>query len=132
MIDNFNFNEILSDFTKIPARFIRIDTSESKLPKKYIINENACICFWNNGEKTISKRHEEDIFDKEIGFLHACWQHYNKDKSKNLRKKILSCIKQERMKDFLFEKFRAENNMTVEQARKYLKDLKMEVSNGKD
>jgi hypothetical protein len=96
------------------------------LPEKYILNENACICFWEDGTKTISKRHEDDTFDKEVGFLFACWQKYNEDKSRNLRKKILSCIKPECMKDFLFEKFRGENEMTVEQARRYLRDLKIE------
>ena len=101
---------------------------EKKLPERYILNKDACICFWKDKSKTISKRHEKDEFDKELGFLFACWQHYNEDKSKNLRKKILGCIKYDHMKELLFERFRAENKMTVEQARRYLKDLKVEES----
>lgn len=99
------------------------------LPKKYIINNNAAILFWADGSKTISKRNPRDEFDKEIGFLFGCWQHYNKDKSRNLRKKILDCIKQDMMKEYLFQRFRVENSMTVEEARKYLRDLKVESSN---
>lgn len=106
--------------------FLNQKKEEDKLPKKYILNKDACVCFWKDGTKTISKRQKEDDFDKEIGFLFACWQYYNKDKSRNLRKKILACIKYECMKDFLFEKFRAENKMTTEQAKKYLGKLKVE------
>lgn len=111
---------------KILLENVELFKVTSKLPERYILNENACICFWEDGTKTISKRHEDDDFDKEVGFLFACWQKYNEDKSRNLRKKILSCIKPECMKDFLFEKFRTKNEMTVEQARRYLRDLKIE------
>ena len=34
--------------------------------EKYIINENATIIFWDDNTKTISKRHKEDKFDKEL------------------------------------------------------------------
>lgn len=101
---------------------------ETKLPKRYIINRNACICFWEEKEKTISKVHKEDVlnFDKELGFLLACWQHYNKDLSKATRKRILACIKTECMKDYLFEYFRIETKMETEKARGYLRNLKIE------
>ena len=58
------------------------------LPKRYIINENACICFWKNGSKTVSKRREHDEFDKEIGFLFCCYQHYYDHLSRNKREKL--------------------------------------------
>lgn len=119
------------DFVKPFIHFgINIQKNKEK-PKKYIINENATVLFWEDGTKTISKRHKEDKFDKWMGYLHASWQYYNRDKSKSLRKKLLGCIKPEKMKKFLFERFRAENNMTVEQARKYLDSLKVESNKSK-
>lgn len=99
------------------------------LPKSYIINQNACICFWYDGTKTVSKRHEDDIFDKELGFLLACWQHYNSNLSKNSRKRVLACIKQDCLKDFLLEKFRIETQMDTKKINGYLASLK--VSNDK-
>ena len=46
-------------------------TSGNPVLDKYIINENATILFWSDNTKTISKRHEDDKFDKELGFLFA-------------------------------------------------------------
>lgn len=48
-----------------------------ELPKKYIINENATILYWQNGEKTIVKKCKEDEFNARLGFLTAFFQHYS-------------------------------------------------------
>ena len=44
------------------------------LPKKYIINHNATILFWNDGTKTIVKKSKDDEYNKKIGFLWAYFQ----------------------------------------------------------
>ena len=44
------------------------------LPKKYIINNNATILFWNDGTKTVVKRSAEDEYNKILGFLWAYFQ----------------------------------------------------------
>ena len=97
-----------------------------KLPKKYIINENAAICFWNDGTKTVSKRHEHDEFDKEIGFLFCCYQHYMKNWSRNKRIKFISWFQYEHVKEYLFDLFVDETGFTVRQAKAYLDGLKIE------
>lgn len=43
----------------------------NKLPKKYIINQDACILFWDNDSKTVVKRAEDDKQDPVKGFLWA-------------------------------------------------------------
>lgn len=43
----------------------------NSLPKKYILNQDACILFWNNKDKTIVKKAEDDIQDPVKGFLWA-------------------------------------------------------------
>lgn len=98
----------------------------NNLPKKYIINKNATICFWNDGTKTVSKRHEYDEFDKEIGFLFCCYQHYMKNWSRNKRKKFISWFKYEHVKEFLFDLFVDKTDFTVAQAKDYLERLKVE------
>jgi len=97
-----------------------------KIPKKYIINENATICFWNDGTKTVSKRHEYDEFDKEIGFLFCCYQHYMKNWSRNKRKRFISWFKYEHVKEFLFDLFVDKTDFTIAQAKDYLDRLKVE------
>ncbi len=95
--------------------------SECKI-KRYIINEGATILFWDDNTKTISKRHEEDEFDKELGFLYAYF--YKKwGKSKTSRKKVLQCIKEDKIKDFLFEFYVKDTKQDKEKARKYLSNL---------
>lgn len=41
---------------------------------KYIINNNACIIFWKDGEKTVVKRMEGQKHNKELAFLTAYFQ----------------------------------------------------------
>lgn len=59
------------------------------MPKKYIINYGAVVLIWNNGEKTIVKRCEDDEFNKKLGFLTAFFQHYS-GMSKNKANKFLA------------------------------------------
>lgn len=42
--------------------------------KRYVINENATIIFWEDGDKTIVKRCSDEPFKKELGFLYAYFQ----------------------------------------------------------
>lgn len=102
------------------------------LPKRYIINENACICFWKDGTKTVSKRREHDEFDKEIGFLFCCYQHYYEHLSRNKREKIISWIDYEHIKNFLMEIFIEKNKFTEREAKVYLRDLKVEKKKVKE
>lgn len=46
-------------------------------PKKYIVNRNATILFWEDGSKTIVKKSPNDRFDKRIGFLTAYFQKHS-------------------------------------------------------
>lgn len=112
-----------------PIYFKAIEPAEKGLPKEYIINENACVCFWNDGTKTVSKRFEDDTFDKELGFLLACWKHYNSNLSKNSQKRILACIRHSCLKDFLLERFRVETEMDTKRINDYLLKLKVTKSN---
>ena len=93
--------------------------------ERYIINEGATILFWDDNTKTISKRDKEDKFDKELGFLYAYF--YKKcEYSKTSRKKILSFIKEDKIKDFLFEFYVKDSKQTKEKARNYLCKLVVE------
>lgn len=96
------------------------------LPEKYIINENVCVCIWEDKTKTVSKKKENDVFDKELGFLFCCYQYYYKHLSRNKRSKILDWINYSSMKEFLFEIFKEKNNFTTNEAKRYLADLKVE------
>lgn len=92
--------------------------------KKYIINNNATIIFWDDDTKTISKRHRGDNFDKEIGFLFAYY--YKKfDGTIASRKRIIKSINYSHIKTFLFEMFVNYSGKTPEQARKYLAQLEV-------
>lgn len=93
--------------------------------EKYIINENATILFWNDNTKTISKRHEDDKFDKELGFLFAYF--YKKYKGSNAsRKRVIDSINYKKIKTFLFEFYVNDSKKTYDQARKYLANLQVE------
>lgn len=99
---------------------------ENSKIEKYIINENATILFWNDGTKTISKRHKEDNFDKELGFLFAYF--YKKYKGSNAsRKRVLECVDYKQIKTFLFEFYVNDSDKTIKEARNYLKNLKVEI-----
>ena len=93
--------------------------------KRYIINKNATIIFWSDGTKTISKRHLDDTFDKELGFLFAYF--YKKYKGSNAsRKRVIDSINYKKIKTFLFEFYVNDSEKTYDQARKYLANLQVE------
>ena len=94
--------------------------------KKYIINDGATIIFWDDDTKTISKRHKEDKFDKEIGYLLAYF--YKKYKgSKSSRKRVIESIDYKKIKTFLLEFYVNDAYKgNYEKARKYLNNLVVE------
>lgn len=93
--------------------------------ERYIINDGATIIFWDDDTKTISKRHKEDKFDKELGFLFAYF--YKKwGDNKLARKRVIDSIDYKKIKTFLFEFYCKDSNKTSEQARKYLENLVVE------
>lgn len=65
------------------------------LPERYIINENATILFWKNGEKTIVKRASDDKFNPRLAFLTAFFQRYC-GMSKNKANKYLANLQVEK------------------------------------
>ena len=93
--------------------------------EKYIINQGATIIFWADGTKTVSKRHADDKFDKELGFLFA-YYYKNCGLSKASRKRVIETIDYKYIKTFLFEMFVKYSGYTPEKARKYLKELKVQ------
>ena len=93
--------------------------------KRYIINDGATIIFWYDGTKTISKKHKEDKFDKEIGFLFAYF--YKKwGDNKSAQKRVINSIDYKNIKTFLFEFYVKDSGKTTEQAKKYLANLVVE------
>ena len=52
-------------------------SSKKKMPKRYIINKDATILFWDENEKTIVKRAKDDEFNKRLGFLTAYFQYHS-------------------------------------------------------
>lgn len=98
---------------------------------RYIINENATVIFWKNGKKTIAKLDAEDKFDKEIGFMLACYKYmalYKNSRlySKSEMKKELACIKNSKFYDFLFICFNKYTFNDVNKSKKFLEQLKVE------
>lgn len=93
--------------------------------EKYIINQGATIIFWADGTKTVSKRHADDKFDKELGFLFA-YYYKNCGLSNASRKRVIETIDYKYIKTFLFEMFVKYSGYTPEKARKYLKELKVQ------
>ena len=49
--------------------------NQKLLQKKYIINKNATILFWDDGTKTVVKRSQNDEYNKILGFL---WAYFHK------------------------------------------------------
>ncbi len=92
--------------------------------ERYIINDGATIIFWDDDTKTISKRHKEDKFDKELGFLFAYF--YKKwGDNKSAKKRIIDSIDYKKIKTFLFEFYCKDTNKTSQQAKKYLANLEV-------
>ena len=74
------------------------------LPKKYIINENATILFWNDGTKTIVRKSKDDEYNKKLSFLWAYFQK-NCGLSKNKANKYLEDLV-DNHNEFYFEVFK--------------------------
>lgn len=51
--------------------------NDNRKPKRYIINKDATILFWEDGTKTIVKRSENDEYNKRLGFLTAYFQKHS-------------------------------------------------------
>lgn len=120
----YGFDSI--SFTTTPLHWRFIGNDEDAEIDRYIINENATILFWDDGTKTISKRHKEDKFDKELGFLFAYF--YKKYKgSKASRKRVIESINYDKIKTFLFEFYVNDiGEDDYNKARRYLSNLKVE------
>jgi len=111
----FVFNENWSFIT---------ETTKAKI-ERYIINDGATIIFWSDGTKTISKRHKEDKFDKELGFLFAYF--YKKWGNNNsAKRRIIESIDYKKIKVFLLEFYCRDTGKTLEQTKKYLSNLVVE------
>lgn len=96
---------------------------------RYIINDKAVIVFWDTGEKTIAKIDDNDIFDKETGFMIAFSKYLYllanaRPYSKTEYKKIMSTIKDDKLKDYLFVIFNKYTFEDTNKAKKYLENLK--------
>lgn len=105
--------------------------------ERYIINENATVIFWKNGKKTIAKLDAEDKFDKEIGFMLACYKYmalYKNSRvySKSEMKKELACIRNSKFYDFLFICFNKYTFNDVNKSKKFLEQLKVEKTKVKE
>lgn len=56
----------------LTATFKMTTTKSQTTIKKVIFNGPATIIFWADGSKTVVKCHEDDAYDKRIGFMYAC------------------------------------------------------------
>lgn len=70
---------LICDFTPelvTPNNYFTISTEWwlSKMPKRYIVNKDAAILFWNDDTKTVVKRAKDDELDVEKAFLWAYFQ----------------------------------------------------------
>lgn len=54
--------------------FLYTDNKKINNLERYIINKDATILFWKNGDKTVVKKTKKDKFDKRLGFLYAWFQ----------------------------------------------------------
>ena len=93
MPDNLTCKITLNELNKDLIKVLNLSKEKIKvdLPERYIINENATILFWKNGEKTIVKKCEEDLFNPRLAFLTAFFQHYC-GMSKNKANKYLASL----------------------------------------
>lgn len=95
--------------------------------KRYIINKNVAVIIWSDDTKTISYKHEEDTFDKELGFLLAYF--YKRwGRSKAATKRVINSISEDNIKTFLIEFFARDNKdvLPYEKIKNYLHNLKVE------
>ena len=120
---------IYSQFSNIHSlEEIFLDNFSINKINRYIINKHATIIFWKDGTKSISKLNACDDFDKEIGVMLAWFKKYCKVKgiSNNDYKRLMGCLNETSMKDYLFIIFNNETFKDAEKSRKYLYSLKLE------
>lgn len=67
----------------------------NRVPERYIINKNATIIFWKDGDKTVVKRTKDDDFNARLGFLTAYFQKHS-GMSRTQANKYLSNLKIEK------------------------------------
>lgn len=96
---------------------------EVPMPKKYIINHGATVLIWDNGEKTVVKRCEDDEFNKRLGFLTAFFQHYS-GMSKNKANKFLAELEVEDEEKEETKETKAKNKFKVGDKVKFRKNIK--------
>ena len=91
-LTNFSINGVSNKPIRDLWKDLYIDNNKKNkvdMPKKYIINHGATVLIWEDGEKTVVKRCEDDEFNKRLGFLTAFFQHYC-GMSKNKANKFLA------------------------------------------
>lgn len=86
-----SIKEILQEISKE-------NNDKARMPVRYIINKNATILFWNDGEKTIVRKADDDEFNARLGFLTAFFQRYS-GLSKNKANKFLANLEIEETKE---------------------------------
>lgn len=99
---NFNHSETEEERLRKKIYFLEIEVDalkrkQVKLPERYIINENACILFWKNGEKTVVKRCADDAFNPRLAFLTAFFQ-LSKNKANKYLANLQVEVKEEEQK----------------------------------
>lgn len=100
---------------------------------KYVINEEkeTVVIIWKDGNKTIAKISEDDVFDKEFGFLLAFYKYYFLKVcklSKNEYKREMECIKWTKLKEYLLMQFNRQTFRDTAKSKKYLENLKITIS----
>lgn len=93
------------------------------MPKKYIINHGATVLMWDDGDKTVVKRCEDDEFNKRLGFLTAFFQHYS-GMSKNKANKFLAELEVEDEEKEETKETKAKNKFKVGDKVKFRKNIK--------
>lgn len=74
------FNEQVSQPVVMPDAYTTFvqqlfgigNDSDKIVIKRVMFNGPATIVFWKNGDKTVVKCHEDDHYDRKIGFMYAC------------------------------------------------------------
>jgi hypothetical protein len=94
---------------------------------KYIISaKGTTVIFWKNGNKTTVRPRKGITPDPVLGFLYNYYKH-NFGLSKTQYKKILSTVKEDKIKEFLVEQFKIKNSQTdPAKLVKFLENLKVE------
>ena len=92
--------------------------------ESYIINEKAVIIFWKDRTKTVATVSKDDKFDVVTGFGVAMFKHEYKS-SKASYKRMLACIKDDKLKDYMEDYINNNTFENLEKTRKFIKSLKV-------